>query len=93
MSGTGRVQCDRRVHPVVPAGRVDDPARGVQIVGDGDRCLNADRFGAVEDRAHVVGGAGPTGIEVGVGVDQGAKGSGAAVPVAYSPQHNKVKLK
>ena len=70
------MQRHRRVHPRVPVGGLGDPARRVQVVGDGDDGLHADGRGAVHDRAHVVGVLRAARVEVGVRVDQRASGSG-----------------
>ena len=46
-------------------------ARGLEVVGDGDGRENPDGLGAIEDGADAVGVARATGVEMGVGVDQG----------------------
>ena len=72
VSASARVGCSAtaRVDPRVGVGGFGDPASGLEIVGDGDDGLHADRLGPVDDRADALGVGGAAGIEVGVRVDQ-----------------------
>jgi hypothetical protein len=71
--GARRVQGDGGVDPRVPVGGLSDPACGLEVVGDGDDGLHADRRGAVHDRFHALGVRGAAGVEMGVRVDQGGE--------------------
>ena len=71
-----------------------DPARGLEVVGDRDDGLDADRRGAVDDRAHVVGVGGAAGVEVGVRVDQRRqrlRGGAAAVGGRFELTANTIR--
>ena len=68
--GAGGVQRDGGINPRVGVGGFGDPASGLEIVGDGDDGLHADRLGPVDDRADALGVGGAAGVEVGVRVDQ-----------------------
>ena len=68
--GARRVQCHRGVDPRIPVGRLGDPPRRVEVVGDRHDGLDAHRLGAVEDCVDVVGVGRTAGVEVGVRVDE-----------------------
>ena len=68
--GARRVQRDGGVNAGVPVGGLGHPACGLEVVGDGDDGLHADRRGAIDDRRHALGVRRATGVEVGVRVDQ-----------------------
>ena len=79
--GARRVQRDGGVDAGVPVGGLRHPARGLEVVGDGDDGLHADRRGPVDDRRHARGIRGAAGVEVGVRVDQ----RGRAAPERAAP--------
>ena len=64
------MQGDGGVEPVVPSGCRADPARRVEVVGDGHHCRHPYRLGPIQDGTHLLGRPDTAGVQMGVRVDQ-----------------------